>query len=103
MNAQTTRFFAEKDNRPPPGVNKMAVRTRMKRSFGPYQLVLESSCGVADEGTTQRRTTGGARLSLFDMRSDDPEQPVAVKRWQVDSWRDCQQELKRAESALVAK
>ena len=98
MNTETRRFFAEKDFKPPPGMTKMAVRMRAKRSLGPYTLLLESSCG-----TGPPRVAGSARLFLFDTRSDDADEPVAIKRFAVDSWREATSELMRAVDVLRGK
>ena len=98
MNEQVIKFFAEKDVKPPPSRVKMAVRMRATRSLGPYTLLLESSCG-----TGPPRVAGSARLFLYDTRSDDADEPVAVKRFAVDSWREATGELARAVDVLRGK
>ena len=109
MNKLTQRYFAEQDNRPPPGVNPMVVRRTARRRFGPYEIVLETSCGTTrpkrPHGSTKPlgdwgRIAGSVRITLYDARSDEPDFPVAVKRLQVDNWREAQDEVRRLEHAL---
>ena len=95
MNKATKHYFSEQDNRPPPGVKRMVVRRTETRIFGPYRIVLATSCG-----SEKRRIAGSARIQLFDSRADEPDEPVAVKRLQVDNWREAQDEMRRLEHTL---
>ena len=95
LNNQTQRYFDEQDNRPPPGVRRMVVRRTETHRFGPYRIVLATSCGAE-----KRRIAGSVRIQLFDSRADAPDEPVAVKRLQVDNWREAQDEMRKLEHAL---
>ena len=97
MNKATQRYFTEADNRPPPGVKKMVVRRTETRRFGPYTILMETSCGAS-----KPRIAGSVRIKLFDMRADEPDEPVGVKRFQVDNWREAQDEVRRLEHTLRA-
>ena len=109
MNKQTQRYFAEQDNRPPPGVKRMVVRGTESHTFGPYRIVLSTSCGLEKvridawervQVVGRRHIAGSVRIQLFDARSAEPDEPVAVKRLQVDNWREAQDEMRRLEHAL---
>lgn len=95
-------FFEQQDNRPPHSAQAMTVRRTATRKIGPYTLLLSSSCGVRDGGTGSHRTVsnvipGAMKLELWFGRE---EAPRYTKRCQVDSWRDCEDELERAVALL---
>ena len=105
LNKVTQRYFAEQDNRPPPGVKRMVVRRTETHRFGPYTIVLATSCGASGRSLVTKRfeksrTAGSVRIQLFDSRADEPDEPVAVKRLQVDNWREAQDEMRRLEHTL---
>ena len=109
MNKATTHYFSEADNKPPPGVKRMVVRRTESHTFGPYRIVLATSCGTTrpkrPRGSTQPigdwgRIAGSVRIQLFDSRAAEPDEPVGVKRLQVDNWREAQDEVRRLEHAL---
>jgi hypothetical protein len=83
------RYFAEQDNRPPPGVKRMKVRQTALRTCGPLMALLESSCG-----NEVHRIKGSARISLYDARVGWVK-PVAVKRFAVDTYREAHDEYTR--------
>ena len=95
LNKITQRYFAEQDNRPPPGVKRMTVRRTEIHRFGSYRIVLATSCGAE-----KRHIAGSVRIQLFDSRSAEPDKPVAAKRLQVDNWREAQDEMRRLEHGL---
>lgn len=98
MNKAVAHYFAEQDNRPPPGVKRMVVRRTETHRFGAYRIVLATSCG-----SEKRHIAGSARIQLFDSRSDEPDKPVATKRLQISDWREAQDEMRRLEHALRGK
>ncbi len=83
MNAATAAYFALNDNRPPPGVKAMTIRRHAYRYFGPYLIDMVTSCGSA-----KPHIAGSMRIELYDLDADDWEKPLAVRRQQVDSWRE---------------
>ena len=96
LNKPTQRYFAETDNRPPPGVKRMTVRRTECQRFGPYQIVMETSCG-----STKPHLAGSVRIRLYESRADEPDEAVAVKRFQVEHWREAQDEMRRLRFVLA--
>ena len=101
---ELSEFFGKRDYVAPRGVKRMQVRSRMSFSRGYWQLELESSCGtrnvtVAGRPHIENATKGAMKLSLYDIREKSGK-AVMVKRMQVDSWRDCQQEFDAAKELL---
>ncbi|MAH47260.1 hypothetical protein CMI37_15655 [Candidatus Pacearchaeota archaeon] len=101
---ELSEFFAKRDNAPPRGAKRMQVRSRMSYSRGYYQLELESSCGsrnvtVGGRPRISNNIKGAMKLSLYDIR-DESGKPSMVKRMQVDSWREAQEEFYTAKELL---
>lgn len=91
-------FFAKKDLAPPRGAKRMTARRSMKCQRGPLSLTLETSCGLREVVRDGRlgvdNMIGGTmKLVLRDARQAEP---IAVKRQQVDSWREAQAEFNQA-------
>lgn len=109
MDKRINAYFAEQDNAPPPGVQRMTVRNRAIHTFGPYRTKLESSCGLAErrDGSSWRRVItytrveGSARIFLYDARGEEPDEPVAIKRFAVDDWAEAVGEMRRLEKMLA--
>ena len=103
MNNATARYFAEKDNRPPPGVKRMTVRRTERHHFGPYTVVMETSCG-----SSYPRVAGSVKLQLYDVRipivpgDKAPPHLAATKRFTVSDWREAHEEMRRLEYTLQA-
>ena len=88
----------------------MVVRRTETHRCGPYRIVLATSCGAENSRIDawgrvkvvgRRHIAGSVRIQLFDTRTEDPDEPVAVKRLQVDNWREAQDEMRRLYFALA--
>ena len=104
MNAVTKRFMAQTDNRPPPGVKRMVVRQTTRRTLGPYTVDMQTSCGSQGShklGWERKRIAGSVCIRLYDSRTADPTEPVAVKRFAVDNWREADDEMRKLVAALA--
>jgi hypothetical protein len=87
----TQAWMSRQDNRPPKQVKAMKVRRSERSTHGRYCTLLETSA-------TQK--PGSVRLSLFDAKHEPKDEPVAIKRFQVDNWREAREEHAKLQAAL---
>ena len=87
----TQEWMSRQDSRPPKYVRAMTVRRSERSTHGRYCTLMETSA-------TQK--PGSVRLSLFDAKHESPDVPVAIKRFQVDNWREATEEHAKLKAAL---
>ena len=88
----TQAWMTRQDNRPPKQVKAMTVRRTERSTHGRYSTLMETSA---------TQTPGSVRLSLFDAKHEHPDVPVAIKRFQVDNWREAREEHAKLQAALL--
>ena len=93
MNTATKRYFAERDNRPPPGVRPMVVRRTETWRNAQYTIIMDTSCGSG-----KPHVSGSVRIKLFD--NDDPANALATKRFAAEDWYEAHTEFVRLRLAL---
>lgn len=88
-------YFREQDNHVPHGVKASAPRRRFSRTRGPWTVKVSSSCGYLAP-----HLAGSVKIELSHALSPDAK-PV-VKRFQVDHWREADNEITRLWDMLTS-